>query len=310
MKSTKARVALAALPIIAALFDDALAVLPTQLQPLIQDGYIERSLEDYAEPENEYAALADLEQFEEHIGTTLTKTRPGLKAPIQIATTAANAADDGQLNNGITPSDVSVEQYTLTPATYEDGMDLDLIGTNFAIVDRFEHNVKTNIIQSYQSRDLLARDTIINGYAQGRSKGLAAGSAVLAAVGGASATWRVDDIRGLQDIVFNGKLQSVSDATNLRLAATVFPNGSMTGAYNVVIAGAAADGTNATGFALVGSGTPTGGATATPTRGNGVSGTLTVYGAAAGLGANGVSAISGVGKTPAAVDIIDRKSVV
>ncbi len=270
----------------------------------MQEGYLERKLEEFAEPENEYAALCDFDTFAEHIGTTLTKTRPGLKAPIQIMTNAATAADDGVLNNGITPSDVNVEQYTITPETYEDGMDLDLLGTNFAIVDRFGHNVKTNVIQSYQSRDLLARNTLLSGYLTSDTKGTAAASAALAAVGGAAATWEVDDIRGFDTIIYNGKVQSTQNAANYMLAATVFPGGSQAGAYNVVVVGTAADAVNETLTNLVGSPAPTGGATASPTRANGASGLLSMYGAPAGLGALGTIGISGVGKTPANGDIV------
>jgi hypothetical protein len=302
MQTTKARVALAALPLIVALFDDALAALPSQLVPLLQEGYLERKFEDYAEPENVYGALADPDTFEEQIGTTLTKTRPGLKAPIQLATDAATAADDGALNNGITPSDVSVEQYTLTPETYEDGMDLDLIGTHFTIVNRFGHNVKVNVVQSYQSRDLLARDTLIAGYFAGTTKAIAAGSAALSAT--VTSTVHVDDQRGLDTIVYNGQVKPVANAANYQLLATVFPGGSSTGAYNVYVVGAAADGTNATQFVLVGSPAGTGGATASATRGNGVSGTLTLLGAPAGVGAFNEQAVSGVGKTLASGDVI------
>jgi hypothetical protein len=302
MKTTMAQSALAALPIVVALFDDALAALPAQLSPLLQEGYLERSFQEFAEPENIYGALADSDTFDEQIGTTLTKTRPGLKAPIQLATDAAQAADDGALNNGINPSDVAVEQYTLTPETYEDGIDLDLIGTHFTIVNRFGHNVKTNVIQSYQSRDLLARDTLLAGYMAGAAKATAAGSAALALA--VASTVKVDDMRGLDTIVYNGKVQPVANAANFQLAATVFPGGSNAGAYNVYVVGAAADGVNVTDFTLVGSPAGAGGATASGTRGNGVSATLTLLAAPAGVGAFQTQAIAGTGKTLAPTDIV------
>lgn len=288
----------AALPFVIDLFDatsDALASMPTQLQGLLQQNYLEHAFEEFAEPENLYASLADEEEFMTEIGTTLTKTRPGLKAPIQIATNAPAAADDGLLNNGITPSDVAIEQYTLTPQTYEDGMDLDLIGTHYAIVNRFGHNVRTNIIQGMQSRDLLARDTLIAGYMGGTSD-ITSTSVSLAAGGsgttlGATATINVSDIRTLRHIIFNGQQVSVGNTTGTQLLATVYPAGSTVGAYPVFIVGALADTTNTSNFNLVGSGSVVGVTAAT--RGNGISGTLTI-----------ASPGGGASKTVAAGDII------
>lgn len=291
-----------ALPLVVGLFDDTIAALPNGIGLLLQQQYLEHKFEDFAEPENMYGALADIEPVPTEIGTTITKTRPGLKAPIQLATGGATAADDGGLDNGITPGDPGFEQYTLAPQTYEDGINLDLIGTHYTIHNRFKHYVKTNIIQSYQSRDILARDTMIAGYMTGNSFATAAGSAALSLT--VPSTVAVEDIRGLQDIVSGGKLQSVANSAGLKLAATVFPGGSATGAYNVLVVGAVADGTNVTKTVLVGSGTPIGGNTAAATRGNGISGVLTLLSAAAGPGTYGTAALTGTGLTLAANDVI------
>lgn len=271
------------LPFVIDLFDaasDVQAILPASLSGLLQQGYLEKALQDYAEPQNIYGALADTEEFATEIGTTLTKTRPGLKAPIQIATNAATAADDGVLNNGITPSDVAIEQYTLTPQTYEDGMDLDLIGTEFAIVNRFGHNVRTNLVQGYQTRDILARDTLLGGYFTGTAL-TTNGSAVTLGNGGSGTTLgtpssvAVDDTRHLQTIVYNGKVIPVANTVGAQLQATVYPQGNVAGAYTVFIVGATVDTVNATDLVFVGTGTPLTGS-ATGTRSNGTSGVLQI----------------------------------
>lgn len=269
------------LPFVLDLFDDVLAAMPSQLVPLLQQNYLEKKFEDFAEPNELYASLADTETFAENIGTTLTKTRPGLKAPIQIVTGSALSIDDGVLNNGINPSEGAMEQYTLTPQTYEDGMDLDLIGMNFAIVDRFAHNVRVNSVQSFQSRDLLARNTLLSGYIE-CSSFVTSASPVTVAAGGAGtalgtpSTINIDDVRGLRNIVNNGTIQAVGNAAGFQLLCTVYPAGSVSGNYQIYVIGATTDAVTTTTTVFVGSGTPIGGATAAAARCNGLSGTLSV----------------------------------
>lgn len=254
-----------------ALFD--IAQFPAALQPMIQQGYLETSFEDYLEAVNGYWVAADqgqfTEEFERHRGTTITKTRPGLKAPIQVPADPAAAVTPP--DNGVTPSDFDIEQYTLAPQEFTDGSNMDLIGTNFAIVNRFKQYVRSNIHQGVQSVDLLARDTYIAGYAVGRARvtaDAAAGSAVQVAV---------DDIRGLSDVITvgssstNGQLKPVSSSNKLPI--TVYPGGSSTGAWTANIELAVADTSNVSDFALVKAGSP---GSPMATRGNGISGVVTI----------------------------------
>lgn len=259
-----------------ALFSGDIAQFPSQLQPMIQSGYLETSFEDYLTANNGYWVNADTESFQQEVfeknrGTTITRTRPGLKAPVVVATD--NAGSQTPPNNGVTPSDFAIEQYTFSPFEISDGIDLDLIGTNFGIVDRFQHDLNVTYHQGMQSVDLLARDTYIAGY------GTAHTTATGTAAAGTGVTLTVDDIRGLNTAISvgasstNGTVQPVS--TTNTLPATVYPGGSTTGAFQITITGAAADATNKSNFVLVGSmygsqGSPT------AARGNGVSGTLTI----------------------------------
>lgn len=258
-----------------ALFAGDLAQLPAQLQAMLQAGYLETAFEPYIEPVNAYAVQADHIQFteyEEHRGVTITKTRPGLKAAIQLVTDPALASTGGGgLDNGVTPSEVSIEQYTLAPGTYEDGMNLDLIGTNFAIVNRFAHDVKTNIVQAGQSLDLLARNTLLNSYGVGRSIVTTGGPYSLTTTPQAV---NVDDIRGFSTVIVNGTVQAVGGGANA-LPATVYPAGGLSGSYAISITGAAADATNVTDVQYVGS--PFSASTpASCARCQGVSGNLTI----------------------------------
>lgn len=234
-----------------ALFGGDLAQLPAALQPMLQAGYLEQKFQEFLVPLNAYASKSDhitFEEYEENRGVTITKTRPGLKAPIQLVTDPALAqSGGGGLDNGVTPTDPSIEQYTLAPGTYEDGLNLDLIGTNFAIVNRFEHYARLNVVQAIQSRDVLARNTLLNTYAVGRS-------AVTSASVGLTTTpaaVNVDDIRGLSTVIVNGVVTAVGASPN-NLLATVYPQGGQAGSYQVSITAAAADATNVTDVQYVG----------------------------------------------------------
>jgi hypothetical protein len=254
-----------------AIFD--IADFPTQLQPMIQAGYLETEFDEFLVGTNGYWEAVDGDTFAEKVfeknrGVTITRTRPGLKAPVVVAIDPA-AAQTGP-NDGISPSDFYIEQYTFAPQEFGDGIDLDLIGTNFGIVDRFEHDVKASNKQAIQSVDLLARDTYLLGYGTGATVALAAVS------GG---TVHVDDIRGLATVITvgpggtNGLITAVSVGTPL--PAVIYVGGSGTNQKTCNITAAVPDVTNISNY--VPYGLPYG-APGAPTnaRANGISGTLTV----------------------------------
>jgi len=70
--------------------------------------------------------------FSVGIGETLTKTRAGLKPSV---TTPLAAATNTNLDNGLTPTNFSVEQYTITINHYAATTDLNMVtsrvGVNF-----------------------------------------------------------------------------------------------------------------------------------------------------------------------------------
>lgn len=254
-----------------AIFD--IADLPSQLQPMIQAGYLDTSFEDYLVAHNGYWEGVDTESFQESIyeknrGVTITRTRPGLKAPMVVATDPVQAQTPP--NDGVTPTDFYIEQYTFAPFELSDGIDLDLIGTNFAIVDRFEHDVNVSYHQGTQSVDLLARDTYLASYA-------AAYTIALANISGANL--HVDDIRGFTTVITvgaggtNGVLTPVS--VSVPLPALIYVGGSPSNVKTCNVTAAVADATNISNFVLYGAPYGSQGAP-TAARGNGVSGTLTL----------------------------------
>ena len=94
---------------------------PAALQPIIQQGYLEREFEHALNSKLGYRAVADREEFSVGIGETLTKTRAGLKASV---TTPLPASGNTNLDNGLTPSSFSVEQFTITLNHYAATTDL------------------------------------------------------------------------------------------------------------------------------------------------------------------------------------------
>lgn len=248
-----------------AVFAD-IADFPPVLQNMIQVGYLETKFENYLTAVNGYWVNANQEMFQERFeknrGTTITRTRPGLKAPVTVP--VDNSAAQTPPQNGFTPSTFAIEQYTFAPFELTDGDEIDLIGTNFAIVDRFEHMTRVNVHQGVQSCDILARDTYTAGYGVGAARATANGSGT-----GVNATVAVDDIRGLDTVIVNGRVTPVSPANPLPVF--VYLGGILSGKTAMSVNGATPDGTNLSEYAWVGQGTP---GAPLATRGNGVSGTI------------------------------------
>ncbi len=211
---------------------------PAALQPIIQQNYLERAFEEALHSELGYRDVADREIFAARIGETLTKTRRGLKAPV---TTPLNPSTNTNLDNGLTPSNWTVEQYTITLGLYSDSIDLNMVTDRVGIAGQFIENAKVNGTQAAQSLDRLARNALFTGYFGGNTR-------VRTTLGGANATVAVDDIRGFLVAPVNGVMAPVGSANTL--AVTI-------GANVYTLQGATADGTNFS------------------TAPNGISGTLT-----------------------------------
>ncbi|KAF1009492.1 MAG: hypothetical protein GAK28_00130 [Luteibacter sp.] len=211
---------------------------PAALQPMIQQGYLEREFQDGIQSVLGFREIARRETFPNKIGETITKTRPGLKAPV---TTPLNPSTNTNLDNGLTPGTWTIEQYTLSINQYGDTIDLNTVTNRVGIVEQFLQNAKVNGVQSAQSLDRLARNTIYNAYMGGNSR-------VRVTLGSAGTAVQVDDIRGFQFVFVNGMMIPVNGTNTM--AVTVGGN-----VYTLV--GAAADGSNVS------------------TAPNGVSGTLT-----------------------------------
>ena len=174
--------------------------MPAALQPIIQTNMLSRQFEDGLSSILAYRKVAERIPFDVNIGETLTKTRPGLKAPV---TTPMVAASNTNLDNGLSSTSWTVEQYTITLQQYGDTIDLNTVTSKVGIVGQFLQNAKTNGIQAAQSLDRLARNNLFNAYLGGNTR-------VTATLGNPATTITVDDIRGFLFVMVNGVLTGVS----------------------------------------------------------------------------------------------------
>ena len=176
---------------------------PSILQPIIQQGFLEREFEQALVSRLGYRACADREEISVGIGETLTKTRAGLKPAVTVP---ISAASNTNLDNGLTPGNWGVEQYTITINHYAATSDLNMVTSRVGIASQFLQNAYANGEQAARSLDELARNALYGAYLGGNTR-------VRVTLGGAAPTVAVDDLRGFQFAFVNG-VQSPVSASN------------------------------------------------------------------------------------------------
>ncbi|WP_416052762.1 hypothetical protein [Cupriavidus basilensis] len=191
---------------------------PAALVPIIQQGFLEREFQDGLESVTAFRNIADREPIPNKVGETITKTRAGLKAP---TTTPLAASGNTNLDNGLSPTTWTVEQYVLTMAMYGDTIDLNTVTNRVGIVEQFMQNAKVNGVQSSQSLDRLARNALFNAYIGGNTR-------VRTTLGAPALTIAVDDVRGYLNgfvggvyfgggVLVNGVMTPISPANPLNV---------------------------------------------------------------------------------------------
>jgi hypothetical protein len=203
-----------------------IANFPASLQPIIQQGFLEREFQQALTSRLGYRAVADREEFAVGIGETLTKTRVGLKPSVTVP---LSAASNTNLDNGLTPSGYSVEQYTITLNHYAATTDLNMVTSRVGIASQFLLNAAINGEQAARSLDELARNALFAPYFGGNTRV----RTTLASDGPAVA---VDDVRGFQHVFVNGVQTTVSGSNPQTVAV---------GANTYQLVGVSVDGSNA-----------------------------------------------------------------
>jgi hypothetical protein len=231
---------------------------PVSLQPIIQQGFLEREFSQALRSRLGYRACADQVKVAVGIGETLTKTRAGLKPSV---TTPLAAATNTNFDNGLTPTIWGVEQYTITVNLYAATTDLNVVTERVGIASQFLQNAYVNGEQAARSLDELSRNALFGAYLGGNTR-------IRNSLVSAGPTVSVDDVRGFLTVFVNGIQVPVSNSTPMTVTI---------GANVYTSIGVGVDATNVS------------------TAPNGVSGTLTLSGNASvsdGTAANSVVAAS------------------
>lgn len=204
----------------------AIADFPTQLQSIIQQNMLQREFKDSLVSKLGYRDIAERIPLPIRQGQTLTLTRAGLKAP---ATTPANPANNTNLDNGMTSSQWSVEQFTVGMNQYNDTIDLNIVTEKVGLASQFLQNAKVNGIQAKQTLDMLAQAAFFQVYGGGNT-------IVNVTLGAAGPTIHVDNILGFMSAPQDGVMNPVSSTNTLNVTINGNP-------YTII--GATPDGINA-----------------------------------------------------------------
>lgn len=178
---------------------------PITLQPIIQQGFLEREFQQALRARLGYRGCADREPFAVGIGETLTKSRAGLKPTV---TTPLAPSSNTNLDNGLIPTTWGIEQYTITINHYAATTDLNMVTSRVGIASQFLQNAYVNGEQAARSLDELARNALFNAYFGGSTR-------ILNTLSSAGPALAVDDIRGFQTSFVNGVQQAVSSSNPL-----------------------------------------------------------------------------------------------
>lgn len=208
---------------------------PAQLAGLLQQGFLERELEEGLDSILAYRRAALQETVPSRIGETLTRTRKGRKTPVD---TPMNPASNTGLDNGLTPSTFSIEQYSFTLASYADTVDTNMQQELAGIADELIANSRNNGVQAAQSMERIARYKLFSAYLSGNTRvrtDLGAGS---------TTTAHVDDIRGFTTVLVNGVVTPISSANKLSVVESQVGAGGVN--QTLTVSAAVADGTNHT----------------------------------------------------------------
>ena len=198
---------------------------PAILQPILQQGFLEREFQQSMQSRLGYRACADRQDFAVGIGETLTKTRAGLKPSVTIP---MSPVMNTNLDNGLVPTGWGVEQYTITLNHYAATTDLNVVTSRVGIASQFLQNAAVNGEQAARSLDELARNALFAPYFGGNTR-------VRISLGSAGPVVAVDDLRGFTSAFVNGMQASVGATTTLTVTI---------GAGVYVVVGTTMDGVN------------------------------------------------------------------
>lgn len=183
---------------------------PSALENAIQTNYLQRAFINPLVNKLAYREVAEKESFPARIGQTLTYTRMGLMAP---NTTPLDPSTNTNIDNGITPQSYPDEQFSLSVAQYpQQPFQINLANDLLTIGSLAIRNSMNIGMALATANDRLARAKLFQSYMSGNTFIITAASSV---------TQHVDDTRGFQTVMVNGRETAVSVSNPL----AVYVNG-------------------------------------------------------------------------------------
>jgi hypothetical protein len=169
----------------------AIDTLPASLQGAIQENLLYTAFQQSLRSILMYRTVAQRVPFPIAAGESITATRAGLKAAVP---TPLNPQTNTNLDNGVTPSSYSIEQYTMRLNMYGDTQDLNLLTSQVAIASVALQNAVVNGEQAARTMDTIARDNLYAAYLGGNTF-------VTATLGAPGTQVQVNDIRGFANVL-------------------------------------------------------------------------------------------------------------
>lgn len=217
-----------------------LYTFPAPIQEAVQKGILENKFRKGLDSSLAYAKLAFPFKIGSNIGDTVTMTRNGRKVPNTTARTPASMNSD--LKNGMTSSTSNIEQYSITVQQYGDMEEINILQQEAGIKSQSVRAANNLGVQASQSKDRLARQALMDAYLGGNSR-------VTNKTTATSTACSVDDIRGFQQVLANGKPVPV-DNTNTMIVQEIDASGAVV--RTLTVTQVTVDGSNSSDAAALG----------------------------------------------------------
>ena len=140
---------------------------PASLQPIIQQGFLEREFSQALSSRLGYRACADRVDVAVGIGETLTKTRAGLKPTV---TTPLAPATNTNLDNGLTSTNPGAWSNIRSRSIFTPRRPTSTGDKRVGIASQFLQNAYVNGEQAARSLDELGRNALFAAYLGGNTR--------------------------------------------------------------------------------------------------------------------------------------------
>jgi len=193
-----------------------------------QQGFLARMFEEGLDSESAFSHDVVVEMIPIRAGNSITKTKIGRTPP---QPTPLNPVNVTGLDNGLTATTPSLEQYTYNVNQYAGNKQLDLLEEQEGIADQLMALAHTNGVEAAQTIERVLKQTWFAAYNTGNTWIRDDGSAS----DPTEAKIYVDDIRGFQVNWVNGVPTPVAVDNPLPVQEVAF-NGGVTQTFNIIAA--------------------------------------------------------------------------